>query len=380
MTTIMSPLESPWRAQKPFMSTGDGVDSYARNSHPQGDFMSRLIPTLFDVIDSLNLPDQGVISVADLGCSSGPNAIKNVDAIINRMKARFGRTEGPEFQAYFQDLPGTDFNTLFRLLDPDQKAETSPGGQVEDAAYFTAGVPGSFYGRLFPRASINFAMSTFALHWISKVPAAVVDKKSPAYNGGHTQLGCSSLATVDAYAEQSHRDLSSFLTARAVEMVSGGSMLLVFGLRGNYYPYRVGPTLEVQDKIWNDLVLEGIVDSELRDSHNNYVYYRTLNEVDKVLSNFTSLFKVQKRDVYPSPLSSSFFLYPASTAEEKAQRITSVMKGAVGNLIKAHFGAQNTNIFMQRYKQALIEGFTNKTLVEDLANARKHLVLVLCRI
>lgn len=128
------------------------------------------------------------------------------------------------------------------------------------------------------------------------------------------------------------------------------------------------------------LPLQGIVDSELRDSHNNYVYYRTLNEVDKVLSNFTSLFKVQKRDVYPSPLSSSFFLYPASTAEEKAQRITSVMKGAVGNLIKAHFGAQNTNIFMQRYKQALIEGFTNKTLVEDLANARKHLVLVLCRI
>lgn len=91
---------------------------------------------------------------------------------------------------------------------------------------------------------------------IPQVPAAVVDKKSPAYNGGHTQLGCSSLATVDAYAEQSHRDLSSFLTARAVEMVSGGSMLLVFGLRGNYYPYRVGPTLEVQDKIWNDLVLE----------------------------------------------------------------------------------------------------------------------------
>ncbi|KAL3686712.1 hypothetical protein R1sor_013021 [Riccia sorocarpa] len=380
MATMILPTESEVKSTsfspQLRMKAGDGVESYARNSVPQADFMSHILPTVYDMIDRVNLPQEGVVVVADLGCASGLNGIRNVDSVIERIRSRFVGTEGPEFLVYFQDLPGCDFNNLFQNLFSSPNSVTA---EVPPRPYFAAGVPGSFYGRLFPASSLHFVLSSFALHWLSKIPDAVYDKTSPAYNGEHTDLHLSSISTVDAYAEQAHRNLTSFLAARAAEMAKGGTMLLVFGLREGYYPYRVGPTLELQERIWNELVSEGLVEPELRDSHNNHVYFRTLGEVEKALSGFSSYFTVERRDITPSPLSSSFARSPASSSEEIAQRITSVFTAAGGDLLESHFGELSTRLFLQRYKEALIEGFNNKTLVEDLPNSRKHLVLVLTR-
>ncbi|KAL2630174.1 hypothetical protein R1flu_014860 [Riccia fluitans] len=94
--------------------------------------------------------------------------------------------------------------------------------------------------------------------WL-QTPDAVLDQSSPAYNGGHTELHLSSVSTVDAFAEQAREDLTSFLAARALEMAKGGCMLLVFGLREGYYPYKVRATIELQERIWNDLVSEVII-------------------------------------------------------------------------------------------------------------------------
>ncbi|KAL2630700.1 hypothetical protein R1flu_015386 [Riccia fluitans] len=385
MTTMVISMESGGNSapcnRQIRMTTGDGEDSYARNSLPQADYMGHLLPTMFEVIDRVSLPQQGVVVVADLGCATGLNGIRNVDAVINRIRARFPGTKGPEYQVYFQDSAGSDFNSLFQNLYSRPKLDA--GGSVGEGGpirpYFAAGVPGSFYGRLFPASSLHFVLSSFALHWLSKTPDAVLDQASPAYNGGHTELHLSSISTVDAFAEQAREDLTSFLAARALEMAKGGCMLLVFGLREGYYPYKVGATIELQERIWNDLVSEGLVKPESRDSHNNYVYFRTLGEVDEVLSAFSATFTVESRDITASPLSSSFHQNPASSSEEIAHRIISVITGAGGDLLESHFGELSTRLFLQRYREALIEGFNNKTLIEDLPNSRKHLVLALTR-
>jgi len=110
--------------------------------------------------------------IADLGCSSGPNALFAADNITKTLKAKYlsaGITV-PQCQVFFNDLPASDFNSLFRIL-PSFSVNTdikNDGGAV-DRSYFAAGVPGSFYGRLFPDKTLHFVHSSFSLHWLSQV-------------------------------------------------------------------------------------------------------------------------------------------------------------------------------------------------------------------
>ncbi|BAU00040.1 hypothetical protein VIGAN_10159700, partial [Vigna angularis var. angularis] len=59
------------------------------------------------------------LAIADLGCSSGPNtllvmseAIKVVEKLCRELKH-----ESPEYQIYLNDLPGNDFNNIFKSLE-----------------------------------------------------------------------------------------------------------------------------------------------------------------------------------------------------------------------------------------------------------------------
>lgn len=153
------------------MQQGSGEDSYARNSQPQQFLMENIIaPELLAALDNMTLTHSGKpIVVADLGCSSGLNTINNMNLILNRLKERFvtsaevasdsTSTVLPDFQVFFNDLPSNDFNYLFQLLNEHRHS----------LDYFAAGVPGSFYGRLFPRSSVNVFFSSLCLHWMSKV-------------------------------------------------------------------------------------------------------------------------------------------------------------------------------------------------------------------
>ncbi|PTQ46622.1 hypothetical protein MARPO_0010s0033 [Marchantia polymorpha] len=214
------------------MTGGDGENSDAQNSTWQARMVAMTLPKLFEDIKSMSLTDRDqVFRIADLGCSSGPNTIRNVEAVIEQVRARYKEAEvdtssGPEIQVYFQDLPNTDFNTLIKFLFSQPRSD-----EEKVQKYMSAAVPGSFYDRLFPKSTINIALSTFALHWLSEIPAAVRDKASPAYNGGNTQIKRSSLATKEAFAEQAKRDLDRFLAARAHEIGPGGLLFMIFLIR-----------------------------------------------------------------------------------------------------------------------------------------------------
>lgn len=112
--------------------------------------------------------------VVDLGCSCGSNTINVVDVIIKHIMKRYEALglNPPEFSAFFSDLPSNDFNTLFQLLPP----LANYGVSMEEClaadnhrSYFAAGVPGSFYRRLFPARSVDVFHSAFSLHWLSQV-------------------------------------------------------------------------------------------------------------------------------------------------------------------------------------------------------------------
>lgn len=135
-----------------------------------------MLHLLRDTLDKvqLNSPEIPFV-IADLGCSCGSNTIFIIDVIVEHMSKRYEAEgqEPPEFSAFFSDLPSNDFNTLFQLLPP--LANNGCGSMEECLAsnshrnYFAAGVPGSFYRRLFPARSVDVFYSAFSLHWLSQV-------------------------------------------------------------------------------------------------------------------------------------------------------------------------------------------------------------------
>ncbi|KAJ8498754.1 hypothetical protein OPV22_009306 [Ensete ventricosum] len=89
---------------------------------------------------------------------------------------------------------------MLHLLEATLSAMNLPLRRTaQQRSYYAAGMPGSFYGRLFPSTSINVFNSTFSLHWLSQVPERVTDKRSPAYNRGRVFVHGASADTAAAF-------------------------------------------------------------------------------------------------------------------------------------------------------------------------------------
>ena len=99
------------------------------------------------ILENLDIPKcspSNAIRVADLGCAVGPNTfqVQNIpDAVELKYQNQGLNSQIPDFQVFFNDQTSNDFNTLFAALPPNRR-------------YLAAGVPGSFYCRLFPNASL----------------------------------------------------------------------------------------------------------------------------------------------------------------------------------------------------------------------------------
>lgn len=112
--------------------------------------------------------------MADLGCSLGPNTFLVGSMVIDAVsKTSFEMgLNSPEVQINLNDLPTNDFNTIFIGLQEFQGHLTTE--KIKDidhrspSCYFT-GVPGSYFGRLFPTKTLNFVHSSYSLQWLSQV-------------------------------------------------------------------------------------------------------------------------------------------------------------------------------------------------------------------
>lgn len=161
-------------------------------------------------------PATKTFTIADLGCSVGPNTFFAVQNIIHSVQRRYlsqGLSSSglPWFQVFFSDQVNNDFNTLFVSLPPDR-------------SYFAAGVPGSFHSRLFPDSSLHFVHCTYALHWLSKLPKELLNPNSPAFNKGRVHYTGAPAEVRKAYESQFAVDMAAFFCARSKEMLAGGLM------------------------------------------------------------------------------------------------------------------------------------------------------------
>ncbi|XP_010435786.1 PREDICTED: probable S-adenosylmethionine-dependent methyltransferase At5g38780 [Camelina sativa] len=208
------------------MSGGDDQHSYIHNSSYQKAVIDgveeKARQYILEKNNLLNLmkPDLSIFTIANYGCSIGPNTFHAVQSITDTVKLKHMKERQEislvplEFQVCFNDQANNDFNTLFRTQPPSFEQE-----------YFSVGVPGSFYGRVLPRNSIHIGHTSYTTHWLSKVPEHVCDKKSPAWNKNY--IHCNNLIeeVTEAYKVQFRKDMSVFLKARAEELVPEGLMI-----------------------------------------------------------------------------------------------------------------------------------------------------------
>ena len=108
------------------------------------------------------LPTKMVI--ADLGCSSGPNAIALVSIAVEAIHNHCHQflQPPPEVSVLLNDLPDNDFNIVVKNLVTLRRSSN-------DTIVMTGVLPGSFYERLFTSGSLHLVFSSNSLHWLSKV-------------------------------------------------------------------------------------------------------------------------------------------------------------------------------------------------------------------
>ncbi|KAJ1392505.1 Zinc finger, PHD-type [Sesbania bispinosa] len=317
------------------------LETYCKMAIHAKSMLHLLKETLDRVEVSVPASESGPFVVVDLGCSCGNNTINVVDVIIKHIIKRYEALgcDPPEFSAFFSDLPSNDFNTLFQLLPPLGVSMEECLAANNHRSYFAAGVPGSFYRRLFPARSIHVFHSAFSLHWLSQVPESVVEKRSIAYNKGRVFIHGADESTANAYKKQFQTDLAGFLSARSVEMKNGGSMFLVCLGRTSVDPTDQGGAgllfgTHFQDA-WDDLVHEGLISSEKRDNFNIPVYAPSLQDFKEVVEANGS-FAINKLEVFKG--GSPLVVNQPDDATEVGRALANSCRTVCGVLVDAHIG------------------------------------------
>ncbi|KAG6603954.1 Salicylate carboxymethyltransferase, partial [Cucurbita argyrosperma subsp. sororia] len=214
---------------------GRGESSYASNSLLPRKVISMTWPIAKEAITNFlcgsatNFPT--TLSIADMGCSSGPNSLFFVSNLIQQVEHLRKEFHKPplEYQVLLNDLHGNDFNAIFTSLPSLLESLNAQVGGCLGPCFFS-GVPGSFYGRLFPAKSLHFVYSSYSLHWLSQVPKGIESNK------GNTFIGSSTPKSVlEAYYTQFHKDFSMFLKCRAEEGLVEAEKVDAFNIP-NYMP------------------------------------------------------------------------------------------------------------------------------------------------
>ncbi|KAJ4834016.1 hypothetical protein Tsubulata_004006 [Turnera subulata] len=271
------------------MKGGEGEHSYYNNSSYQKYVILKARPIFEEAVTKLcseSLPED-CFRMVDMGCSSGPNTLLPLSQIVETMDSTcrtLNPGKAPALQFFLNDLPGNDFNTIFRSLLPNFHGKLEKFNKLGPC--FVAAMPGSFHGRLFPDNYLHFAHSSFSLHFLSQVPEGLVSESGMPLNKGNICMAKTSPPSVHkALLEQFEKDFTSFLASRSLEMISGGRMVLHTMGRSDQNPAcKNGIELwELAGETLKDMVDEGRIEESILDSYNIPAYCPSAQEVRQLI-------------------------------------------------------------------------------------------------
>ncbi len=156
-------------------------------------------------------PPQAIV-IADYGAATGHNALLPVGAAISAFRRRT-RKEQAVLVAH-TDVADNNFSELFRTLDDDPDSYL----HKDDAVYASA-VGRSFYQQILPSHSVTLGWSSWAIHWLSRMPAPIPDHILPALSGDKTVRA--------ACERQAAKDWHDFIAYRGRELTYEGRLVVL---------------------------------------------------------------------------------------------------------------------------------------------------------
>ncbi|XP_034676090.1 jasmonate O-methyltransferase-like [Vitis riparia] len=365
------------------MNAGSGETSYAKNSWVQSNIISagkRITEeAILDMLSNHLSADS--IGIGDLGCSSGPNTLLVISEILNVIYAKWclqGCGSSPEFRVYLNDLTTNDFNNVFGSLPAFYtKLKEEKGSGFGPC--FIVGMPGSFYGRLFPTKSMHFVHSSSSLHWLSQVPPGLDSKATTHLNRGKIYISKTSpLCVLEAYLIQFQKDFSLFLKSRSEEIVPKGRMVLSFMGRRSPDPAADESCyqFELLARALMSMVSEGLVEEEKADSFNLPYYTPSPEEVEFEIQKEGSFildrletFEIDWINGNDGNSSVSEGVYPTSEALSRGHGHSKGIRAVVESMLEFHFGGHIMDDLFTRYGDIVDEHLSKTT--------PKYIVLVI---
>ncbi|XP_054822739.1 S-adenosyl-L-methionine:benzoic acid/salicylic acid carboxyl methyltransferase 1-like [Prosopis cineraria] len=346
-------------AQVLHMNEGTSQTSYATNSLIQQKAMSLTKSIKEEAITGVYKTTlASSLAIAELGCSSGPNALFAIQQLIKAVEKLCSKLkrESPEYRIFLNDLPGNDFNGIFKTID-SFKRQLSCEVEGGVGSCFIVGAPGSFYSRIFPAKSLHFVHSSYSLHWLSQVPEGVENNKGNIYISRSSPSN-----VVKAYYGQFQRDFSSFLKCRAEEVVEGGKMVLTFlGRRSD------DPKSKECCYIWdllahalNDMVLEGLIKEEQMDGFNLPNYTPSPSEVNLEVVKEGS-FTVNHMEV--SEVSWKVACGEEDFSDGYGYKVAQCIRAVYEPLVVSHFGEAIVEHVFRQYQEILADRMLKENTV-----------------
>jgi len=237
----------------------EGGGFYNQHSHLQFQSILEGLPLLERAAREVCLPD-GPCLIADYGSSQGSNSMVPMALAIDTLK---GRRDIP-VSVVHTDLPCNDFNALFA-----QCAESTGSYLCNRTEVYSYATGKSFYGQLFPEATVCLGWSSIAVHWLSRVPCILP---------GHIWTSRAQGDLRKKFAQVAQEDWAAFLLHRAKEIRPGGALVLVGRVSDEKGNTGAEGLIDMADEAFRELVSEGLIHQGEYDRMLIPTYYRTIEE------------------------------------------------------------------------------------------------------
>ncbi|OBA91627.1 SAM-dependent methyltransferase [Mycobacteriaceae bacterium 1482268.1] len=222
--------------------------TYTVSSRLQAAGLRAAIALFEQAADTVPLPraPQPIV-IADYGASTGHNSLLPISAALPVLRSR----TRPEHSilVVHTDVPDNDFTVMFETLADDPDTYLS-----KDAATFASAVGRSFYGQIIPSNSVHLGWSSWAILWLSRVPAPIPD---------HVQVNYSADESVRAaYARQAAYDWHEFVAFRGRELAPGGQLVVLTMALDEHGEFGYRPVLGALVDALGELTADGLVSED----------------------------------------------------------------------------------------------------------------------
>jgi hypothetical protein len=227
----------------------EGRGAYNKHAKLPAVGAAMAMPLLENAVQSVRLDtsDQPVV-IADYGSSQGKNSMAPMQVATNGLRKRINPNR--PIWVYHVDQPSNDFKSLFEVLDadPDRYAANQPN-------VFPAAIGRSFYENVLPPGSVHLGWSSYAVVWLSRIPALIP---------GHF-IYVRSTGTVRAkFDRQGARDWEAFLSLRARELRPGGRLVVVLPAVADDGVTGLEPLFDRANEVLEEMLADGVITSEER--------------------------------------------------------------------------------------------------------------------